>query len=442
MIRWPSVPSGDQLRPTAWLDGLRGFAAFLVYFHHNQAWAHLHHSQNQWFENAWGFHGEYWLSAFHGIRMFFSGGHYAVATFFVISGYVLSTSILRKIHRGDYDGLARNLSSALFRRWIRLFLPVLATTFLWMTSWHALGWCVRPFVRQENYAAELAKWFGEVKNYMFIYDDNPFPWLYWNLHTWSIPFEFRGSMAIYTVTLGLASATKTARIFCSLALMFYFMYMVEAWYLSFFLAGMLICDLDLMAEANDLPLPLEAFRQKVKPHKVAFYTGCFVVSVLLGGVPLANDSFEQFKTEPLWGYIAFLKPAPLKQHKWFYLFWAATLLVISVPRIPWLKAFFNSRFCQYLGRVSYSLYLVHGPLIWTVGNIVYQVVGFEKDGENDSFWNLLPLPKGGPMGFEPAFWIAQLVVMPATFWVANIVTVTMDEPSVRLAKWAFDQIKA
>lgn len=432
----PTNPKHEQLKPTSWLDGLRGFAALLVYFHHHQIWTHLPDNRSRWFENSFGYDGEYYFAAMHGVRTFFSGGHFAVATFFVISGYVLSFRPMGLVHSGDHERVAQSLSSGLFRRWIRLFLPTLATTFLWLTSWHAFGWWCRPFEPQPTYRAELEKWWGESIQYIFLYK-NPrgFPWLYWNLHTWTIPYEFKGSLAIYTVLCALSMSTRTYRLLLSTGLIFYFLFMVDGWYLAMFLSGMLLCDIDMLAAEEQMP----RFVAAAEPYKQYIFTCLFLISVYFGGVPLAQENHENLRKSPGWRTLASLKPSAINDHKWFFLFWAATFLVCAIPRVSWLKSFFNTRFCQYLGRISYSLYLMHGPVIWSLGNVVYLLLGWAR-GDADyiypDYYNKVSISKAGPMGLEPAFWIAQIVLLPATLLVSNLVTVLIDEPSVRFAAWA------
>lgn len=70
-----------QLHHTAYLDGLRGFAAFMVYWHHHQLWPRA--LGDLIFENAFGFEERYYFACLPGIRTFFTGGHFAVAVFFV-----------------------------------------------------------------------------------------------------------------------------------------------------------------------------------------------------------------------------------------------------------------------------------------------------------------------------------------------------------------------
>lgn len=122
-----------------------------------------------------------------------------------------------------------------------------------------------------------------------------------------------------------------------------------------FLAGMLLCDLTLLAERNELP----AFLAHLEPYQTYIYYHILAISIFLGGVPSKDKDIEQLAKSRGWYYLSALKPQAVYDYKWFYLFWAAVLLVAAVPRIHWLKRFFETSFCQYLGRISYALYMVH-----------------------------------------------------------------------------------
>ena len=180
-----------QLRRTAYLDGLRGFAALLVYWHHHQLWAHEQGSNTTIMEDAWGYEGNYRFATMHGFRTFFTGGHYSVTVFFVISGYLLSTKPLSLIQAGELGKLGDNLASALFRHWLRLYIPVIATTFLYMTSWHVFGyWTFAE--HKSSFGEELWNWYVELKNFSFVFSTSGDPWFTYNFHAWSIPAELRG----------------------------------------------------------------------------------------------------------------------------------------------------------------------------------------------------------------------------------------------------------
>ncbi|KAK8097088.1 hypothetical protein PG999_013032 [Apiospora kogelbergensis] len=432
-----SASSRKELRPTAYLDGLRGFAALLVYWHHHELWAH--HESTGVFEHGFAYEGNYHFVALPFIRFFFAGGHFAVSTFFVISGYVLSTKPLSLIHEREYTKLGENLASALFRRWLRLYLPFIVTTFVYFSFWHALGLWISDTEQQDTWAAEVWNWYAELKNLSFVFNSGGKPWFSYNFHLWSIPVEFRGSVVIYTALMAFSRCSKNARLGCESALVFYFMYIADAWYCAMFVAGMLLCDLDLLSKKKELP-PILSRLESAK--KFIFYH-LLAISFYLGGVPEANRDIQSLRKMRGWYYLSILKPQAFFDYKWFYLFWAATLLVAATPRVPRLKSFFEGGFCQYLGRISYSLYLVHGPILWTLGDRIYTAVGWHQEAQlvHLQHWaDKVRLPKTGPLGLEVSFLLPQIILLPLTIWMAEIVTRLVDEPSVKVAQWMYSKV--
>ncbi|KAI9827427.1 MAG: hypothetical protein M1819_006968 [Sarea resinae] len=430
---WSPQP---QLRRTAYLDGLRGFAALLVYWGHHHLWARDQWSADTVFENAFGYDQQYYAACLPGIRTFFSGGHFAVTVFFVISGYVLSTKPLALIYAGEYVKLGDNVGSALFRRWLRLHLPVIATTFLYMTSWHAFNIWTASSEHQSSYRAELWNWYTEFKNFSFVFRSGGEPWFSYDFHVWSIPIEFRGSIVIYTALLAFSRSTRNARLWCEVGLIFYFMYIVDGWFCSMFVAGMLLCDLDLLAANNDLPVFFSRFERRKK----TIFNSLFIISIYLGGVPSHSSDIKVLKESPGWYLLSFLTPQAAFDYKWFYLFWASAFLVASIPRIPWLKTFFEARFNQHLGRISFAFYLVHGPVLWILGDRLYSVTGWSRESHAIGIpkWiSILPLSKRGPLGLDMAFLAPQLILLPVTLWLAEVATKLIDEPSVKFAQWAY-----
>ncbi|PMD30296.1 hypothetical protein L207DRAFT_549508 [Hyaloscypha variabilis F] len=434
----------QQNRRTAYLDGLRGFAAFLVYWHHHQLWPRQNYlimGADYIFENSWGFGDNWFFAAMPVARTFFTGGHFAVSVFFVISGYVLSAKPLSLIYSNDHAKLGDNLSSALFRRWLRLYIPVFVTTVAYFTSWHLFGiWTVSPN-HEANFRDELWKFYVEFKNYSFAFRTGGEDWLSYNFPTWSIPVEFRGSLIIYTSILGLSRCTKNMRLLGMVGLIFYFMYIVDGWFGSLFMAGSLLCQLDLLARNDDLPRIFKIFER----YKTPIYYTFFIVSMFLSGVPSHSRDYEVLLKSPGWKHIAFLTPQATWDFKWFYLFWAAVFIVSAIPRIWWLKAFFELRFNQYLGRISFSLYLIHGPVLWTIGDRLYVATGWyrpEHEINTPFLINAFPLSKKGPLGLEPSFLVPHIILLPFTFWVAEVVTKLIDEPSVRFAAWLYNKMKA
>lgn len=429
------------LHRTAYLDGLRGFAALLVFSLHHQVWGHSGVRGEHILENAWGWDGKYYLVAFPGLRLLFSGGHLAVAVFFVISGYVLSAKPLSYIQNRETTKMASNVGSSLIRRWLRLYIPVIATTFLWMTSWHLFGTkSSNPIADppESNYLDEIWKWYCDFKNYSFVFQGEA--WNHYNDHAWSIPMEFRGSIVIYTCMVAFNECSRNARLLCHCGLLYYFLYIVDGWYCALFVAGMLLCDLDLLEARNELPALFDRLRFM---RSWGFYI-LFAIALYLGGVPSITDDLPHLRESPGWYLLSFFKPQAFWDFRWFFRFWAAFFIVASVPRISWLKAFFETPACQYLGRVSFAFYLVHGPVLWTLGDRFYAAAGRLRAGHIavvPEWINIVPLPGSGPFGLEINYLVPQIILLGFTLWFAEMVTKFIDEPSVKLAQRFYGRIK-
>lgn len=444
-LLWPqrtgSSPDGPKpLRPTAYLDGLRGFAAFLVYIHHHELWAHVGR-QREILENGFGYDGEFHLATFHFFRTFFTGGHAAVAVFYVISGYVLSVKPLTLIHAGEHLKLFDNLASAFFRRWFRLYIPLMVTTLVYVMSWHVFGIWNSSCDAKGTVREELWNWYMEFKNFSFLYKEG-WTWVSYNIHLWSIPLEMRGSIVTFIACMALSRAATRARLLCLLALVYYFLYVVDGYYCALFVAGMLQCDLDLLAKKKDAGGYFPRWLRRLEPYKTFIYYHVFLIGIYLAGVPSSTQEIETLRASPGWYWLSFLKPQAVYDYKWFYLFFAGNMLVASAARLGWQRRFFESPFCQFLGRVSFALYLVHGPLLNTLGDRLYYAVGWvrppgEKPDQLAHWANLFPLPKTAPMGLEIAWLLPNLVLLPLTLWAADVVTRAVDEPAVRFAAWLY-----
>lgn len=206
--------------------------------------------------------------------------------------------------------------------------------------------------------------------------------------------------------------------------------------MALFVAGVLLCELDLLGRDGNLP----RFLARWEPYKGVLFYMLLAISAYLSGVPSHTMDVKTLELSPGWYYLSLLKPQAVLDYKWFYLFWAAICLISAVPRIWWLKSFFETRFNQYLGRISFALYLVHGPVLWTLGDRIYLAVGWYREVHTTAlpqYINLFPLSQKGPLGLELSFIVPHLIILPVTLWTAEVVTKLVDEQSVRFARWAY-----
>ena len=112
-----------KLHPTAYLDGMRGLAAFCVFIAH---WSYLVHRIGL----GWGVFGHFHdILRLPIIRLWYQGSPH-VCLFFVISGYALSYRSVKLLRSGKTFECYQALGSTLFRRYARLFLPTAASTLM------------------------------------------------------------------------------------------------------------------------------------------------------------------------------------------------------------------------------------------------------------------------------------------------------------------------
>lgn len=132
----------EKLHPTSYLDGIRGLAAFCVCLCHLSYTLFvitIGYGQVDTLKEGDELPRVDYVISKPGdnnrliqlpfLRLIYSGPP-AVALFFIISGYALSMKPIRQIRSRSYDSLLGTLSSSIFRRGLRLFLPCFASTFI------------------------------------------------------------------------------------------------------------------------------------------------------------------------------------------------------------------------------------------------------------------------------------------------------------------------
>ncbi|KAK2022906.1 hypothetical protein LX32DRAFT_173191 [Colletotrichum zoysiae] len=203
-------PKPTPLGPTAYLDGLRGVAAFVVYiFHYSYLW----YPQ---LRSGYGFDDDNRLFWQRPVVRILHSGRAGVTIFFVISGYVLTVKTLTLIHNRKDNQVLGALAGSAFRRPFRLCLPIIASTFVIALAVYA-GWYLRlpagyPPPRADTLRQQLLHWFWSTVDIMnpFLYVDrrNNMRGSIYNDHLWTIPVEFKGSLLVFVLLLMFARAKR------------------------------------------------------------------------------------------------------------------------------------------------------------------------------------------------------------------------------------------
>lgn len=228
--------SAEHRQSIKWIQGLRGLSSFLIYWHHHQLWAH-NESSALAMELPFGFHSRYYFATFPFIRTVFSGGHLAVAILFVLSGFASSIQPLLASYNKDYIGAADIASSALSRRWLRLYVPFAITSFMFMSIWYVpvLGDLIRPTSALGSWTQEAQRWLREFWSYTYVFSDLSSPWSRYHDHMWTLALELRGSLTVHIVLLATTRWNTTLRVMVLTIMTLYFLVAVDGYaFFSFF----------------------------------------------------------------------------------------------------------------------------------------------------------------------------------------------------------------
>ena len=204
------------------------------------------------------------------------------------------------------------------------------------------------------------------------------------------------------------------------------------WSMACFMGGVVLA-------MNDLEGFDRSFFDKrlSKRGKTVVYNAIFWLAWWILCEPGGYKDPEMSYGSPGWYFMTKIIP-PNYYYDEFWRFWnviGAVLLVYAVLNVKWLQTFFNTRTLQYLGRISFSLYLIHIPLEWTVGDRICRLLGVVRQEFTMWYDGKLTVPDVGPRGFSTGFIIEQAFIMPLTFALAEVSTRLLDGPSVKAGRW-------
>lgn len=447
------------------LDGLRGLACFAVV---NQHYTSTFNSRI--YHYGWGTAPEDKIFIqLPFIKLLWAGSAH-VFTFFVLSGYVLSYKPIKQM-RSQSPHLIKTLTSAIFRRGMRLFLPAFFMT-LFVAIIAQMG-IYKPAER----AAEL-KLMDHLENIppqhptltsmlTAVWNDivtmtNITNWGYIqpsiHQHLWTIVIEFRVSMLLFLIHCMTARLRPLFRILIAGYCAFWFCNTLTpvGSQTALFFAGMILAELDISLASfrednnptnspNTLPryvawdpmhrsLPhattsslttqlLHLTDPTSPPWRIFTFT-----LFLLGGFFLSCP-YNASEITPFYSTLVYyFNPEWYRALERSYFLWSlgALFLLFSASHSPDIRWLYTNPFSQYLGKISFALYLVHGPVLHAVE--YGMLPGLAVLGE----------PLGGretAMGMFVEWAVGMVVCMPVVFWAADVCWRVVDVGSVRLARW-------
>ncbi|KAF2119831.1 acyltransferase family-domain-containing protein [Lophiotrema nucula] len=370
-------------RPTDFLDGLRGYAAFAVFLYHFIMPEH---------PNAhFGYGGDnpknkgtkdHFITQLPVIRLVFTG-QACVFLFFVISGVSISLKPVSLVRAQCFPELLDALASATFRRACRLYLPCLAALLLVLIfdcgrgfdhahrlqqDWPFPGHSIAVPQKYNTTTEVIADWTSFVFHWADPLQQTKYPTdMPYSSQLWTIPVEFRCSLISFVSILGLARTRSTVRIGILIAMAVFF-HLKRHPETPLFLAGTVLAELFLIRLEKNVD---STGHQECRSEK-SRNTAMFALGLLLLSYPRKGGDRAVFSA-PLFKIAALIVGDQGKFPLYFWTTIGAVIVVYSVSCSPSLQRLFITPLGRYLGKISFALYLVHQAMIVVFGyrNILF-----------------------------------------------------------------------
>ena len=249
-------------------------------------------------------------------------------------------------------------------------------------------------------------------------------------HLWTLPIEFFASITLFVTMIALAGVRTPIRL-AILMLLIVLSVLYDWWAMTLFWAGWLLVELNSSLAASKSPLPLPTQHQPRLSRlwavwqqlRVPFHILNFICALYLLSTPEYWCNSEPFH-QALCLAVSAKMAVPWR-------FWAtlgAVQLVAGVSNAPFLARIFTTKPVNYLGKLSFALYLVHGLVNHLFGVVV--------------FWGCFTLiGQESVVAYRCAYLIGLALNSVVVIWVADVFMRAVDEPCVRLARkferWCF-----
>lgn len=370
------------------LDSLRGVAALIVVSHHylTAFFPYTVFGAQGGYQQHSGWENIFFFPPF-GLII---SGPFAVCLFFILSGYVLSYNHLGKSWQGH------KILSAILKRPIRLgglvWLSIIIGSMLWYCGLFFNG-AVSDLTTSKQWFG--AFWAGNFNLHKFFVDLSTSSFSRGNIYNpplWTIKVELYGSMMIYIFALLLGRFKY--RLLISILLVFAFK---NSLYQGFWI-GLCIADI----------IKNHPFQKEIKSINI-YHSLLFILFFYLSSYPHYVD--PEFLASTIY--------APLPDDKGFgggYLMLSALIIFILAVSNRRLQEYLNLPALQFLGRISYGLYVMHFLILGSL-----------------SSWLVLVL--NNYFGYNISFCIAFFAGLSLTILSAYLATKYIDNTSIRLANF-------
>ncbi|KEF55811.1 uncharacterized protein A1O9_08562 [Exophiala aquamarina CBS 119918] len=244
---------------------------------------------------------------------------------------------------------------------------------------------------------------------------NPWTWEKvlnpYNVNLWSLPAEFRSSIVLFIVVLGLARL-KTCYRLLALSCVIWNAAVYHKWEVSATLAGMILAELDSSQGTDKATKTKSNGTIGHRARELSF----FLVALYLASYPDLNG-----ERTPGYRTLSHMIPAHLDRVKCWQTI-GCMMVVHSVNHSSFIQKLFAGPLIQYLGEISYSVYIVHGPILHSVGVLAISYC-WKHAGRSSLTQKYV------------SFALAAFTVTPVLFYAAHCFKKLVDVPCGRFTRW-------
>ncbi|KAK6513734.1 hypothetical protein TWF506_008172 [Arthrobotrys conoides] len=387
-----------------------------------------------------------------------------VKIFFIISGFVLTVKavkLTRVVGAIDGHGLMNNLSSSVWKRYLRLYIPCAAGFVLCALMISAGMMEVIPAGTKPNWiSGNLERrpptknnifqqlWFAVKDFYIFAFDLTLF-----NIrdrkyatdgHLWTIPVEFKSSIQLFIFVAGTCTLKRWIRVYIIIPITTIVLLYYGGWGLSLFIFGYFLAELN-----SDIPTNVKERQFGTSIFKTTLHTTMAIAGLFLLSYPRKFPSSE-YTTG--FQFLVPLTPATYpraggKRSDSTHEFWqtiGSMLLVwalLYLPRIQ--KLVLCNKVSQYFGKISFAIYIMHAQTQHSIGYWVVvnglKFVGLWRYNVQKKVWDFV----SGHNELYAAVVLGGFIFItfPTTVCWADVFWRGVDLQSVRFLRWLEPKIK-
>lgn len=322
-------------------------------------------------------------------------GNFAVCVFFVLSGIALSLAPLRRLAAGR--PVRASVVSAVVRRAPRLMIPALGAAAIAAVLWAAGAYdnvAAGPLSSSPWFAGFWKGdpvWWGPLREATEGIISSSVPHVYVPV-LWTMRWEFVGSLLVFGVFIVCPPRAVRFVAYAAAAVFFW------QSYLFCFVAGVVIAELSPMLNGRQAA----AAARRTSRRRWWIFAPLGVYGLVLGSCPSpAPNAFYRSLVPGDW------RDDIIQSHMV-----GAVLLLAAVVALEPAQNLLSTAPCRFLGRVSFSLYLLHFLVLGSVGAA--------------TFTGLY-----GHVPYVVASGSALVLTVAVALLAAYLFTVAVDEPAVR-----------